>query len=156
MNAGADPSPPDRAVIAGLEHAGASRRGAGRAHNEDRWCAHAALGLFAVSDGMGGAPGGEFAAEIVVQSLPGLIAHSFGGGAVRALCADAGPRLRAVLSEISIDVRDRGLARPALAGMGATVVVALVCGGEAVVGHIGDSRAYLWRDGALERLTRDH
>jgi len=127
-----------------------------REHNEDRWCAHDDLGLYVVSDGIGGGPAGELASEIVVQALPAIVAERFARGARDTRARDAGLRLRAALAQLSAQVRDGASARPGLAGMGATAVVALIRDSTALIAHIGDSRAYLWRTGVLTRLTRDH
>ena len=138
-------------------HAGASEQGRERAHNEDRWSADDDLGLYVVSDGMGGGPAGELASEIVVRALPALFAERFDPGvrAIRARGATA--VMQAALAQLSRQLRDGSRARPGLAGMGATAVVALVRDGAALIAHIGDSRAYQWRAGRrLRLLTGDH
>ena len=69
-------------------------------------------------------------------------------------------RLRvSALAGLSADIRSRTEGLPGLEGMGATVVLALVCGNRALIAHIGDSRAYRHRQGSkgsLELLTKDH
>lgn len=140
----------------GLWHAGISERGPSRTHNEDRWRADDDLGLYIVSDGIGGGPAGEVAAEIVVQALPAIIAGLHDGGPQESGPHDAGQRLGLALRRLSAHVRAGGLAQRGLAGMGATAVVALVRDSTALIAHIGDSRAYLWQDGQLRLLTCDH
>jgi len=82
-------------------HAGASEQGRERAHNEDRWSADDDLGLYVVSDGMGGGPAGELASEIVVRALPALFAERFDPG-VRAIRArDASAGMQAALAQLS-------------------------------------------------------
>lgn len=143
-----------------LRCAGLSDRGRVRERNEDRWSADVERGLFIVSDGMGGRPAGEVASEVVVATLPTLVATHF--GAVPDLAApDATQRLCTVLTELSTDLRQSSQDTPRLAGMGATAVVALVSHATALIAHVGDSRAYLWRPASaqaagLRRLTRDH
>ncbi len=135
--------------------AGLSDRGRVRERNEDRWSAHANLGLFIVSDGMGGRPAGEVASEVVVAALPTLVAHHFGTDPD--LDAPGAPqRLCTVLTELSTDLRERSQDTPRLAGMGATAVVALINQATALIAHVGDSRAYLLSARGLHRLTRDH
>jgi protein phosphatase len=136
-------------------HAGLSDIGHVRADNQDRWAADPALGLYVVADGMGGAAAGALAAQVVVETLPPLLRQRLHG------VADLGAPVAAdclagALAELSERVRAGSHGRPDLDGMGSTVVLALVRGTEALVAHLGDSRAYLLRDGRLELLTRDH
>ena len=65
-------------------------------------------------------------------------------------------RLKSAVARLNREVYEHSLSDPELRGMGATVVLAMVRGGEAVVVHLGDSRAYLWRAGKLKLLTKDH
>lgn len=138
-----------------LRCAGLSDQGRVREGNEDRWSADVGLGLFVVSDGMGGLPAGEVAAEIVVTTLPTLIATHFDTAADLA-APETGQQLGTVLAELSAQVRARNPDAPHRAGMGATAVVALVRQATALIAHLGDSRAYLWRANSLQRLTSDH
>jgi protein phosphatase len=142
-------------VVTGLRWAGLSDRGRVRERNEDRWSVDVDLGLFIVSDGMGGRPAGEVASELVVATLPTLVATHF-GPAPDLVARDAPQRLCMALTEFSADLRDGSRDTPRLAGMGATAVVALVSHATALIAHVGDSRAYLWREHSLHRLTRDH
>ena len=95
--------------------------------------------LAAVADGMGGHIGGEVASRLAIEA-----AVAAGGDAVaRVLAANA-----AVVET----ARDR----PRLTGMGTTLTLAVFAGDLVEIGHIGDSRAYRYREGKLEQLTRDH
>jgi PPM family protein phosphatase len=144
-------------VVTPTRWAGLSDCGRLRERNEDRWRVHADLGLFIVSDGMGGRPAGEVASEVVVAALPTLVARHFGAHPDPA-APDAPQLLRTVLTELSADLREGSQDKPRLAGMGATAVVALVSASQAtaLIAHVGDSRAYLLRERSLHRLTRDH
>lgn len=105
--------------------------------------------VFVVADGMGGHEGGATAAQMLIDRL---------GEHLRALPAGTPPgeALREAAARTNADIYRRAQAEPRLAKMGATCVLALVQGNRAWVGHAGDSRAYLWRDGELTHLTRDH
>jgi PPM family protein phosphatase len=121
----------------GLSHPGRKRR-----HNEDAWVCEPPL--FAVADGMGGARGGEIASRVAATAL-GETVDGSGGDRVVALVQEANRRVYERASEDSD-----------ASGMGTTITVAVVEDGVVNIGHVGDSRAYLIRDGKLEQLTEDH
>jgi protein phosphatase len=105
--------------------------------------------LIVVADGMGGHAHGEVASSVAVRSILDAVPDDL-----------AGIDLLAVLSAALEDAAQRltGLAAddPQLRGMGTTIVAFLIDGLRIGIAHIGDSRAYLLRDGELVRLTRDH
>lgn len=103
--------------------------------------------LLVVCDGMGGHVGGERASRLAVQQF--VAAFEEGEGDVRTLFERAVERANtAVFGESST------LAE--YAGMGTTLVAVLVKAGRATIVNVGDSRAYRWHSGALERVTADH
>jgi protein phosphatase len=118
---------------------GRQRRG-----NED--CALARPPVFVVADGMGGAQAGEVAAGIAVeafaQGLPG-------SGTVEQRLASRAREANRRIFDIASTQRER-------AGMGTTLTAAYLDESQLAIAHVGDSRAYLFRDGALTRLTQDH
>ena len=123
-----------------------SDTGRQRRSNEDRVFEQAPL--FAVADGMGGARAGEVASKIVVDTFgesPGLP----GSGSVE-------ERLATVVREANARIHELAEADADRAGMGTTVTAAYVGDDAVSIAHVGDSRAYRWRDGQLERLTTDH
>lgn len=132
-----------------LSFEAASDAGRVREDNEDRWNARAEAGLFVVADGMGGHLGGEVAAQICVEVLPVLLLKSMQQPLLEQLCG--------ALIETSQRVH-QAAQNPEFAGMGAALVALWIQpeSGQACIAHLGDSRAYLWRDGQLEPLTRDH
>ena len=138
-------------------HYGLTDTGRVRIGNEDAWAADPAQGLYIVADGMGGHNAGEIAAQLVVDTLPKLVRKRIGsdGAAPRTTQALA-RRLRSAVARLNREVYAHSMSEPGLQGMGATVVLAMIRGGEAVVVHMGDSRAYLLRDGRLKLLTKDH
>ena len=125
------------------EHFHASDLGRQRQGNEDNYFVRAPL--FVVADGMGGAQAGEVASEMAVES--------FGGGLPDGAPADA---LVRVIEDANRRIHDRSRAEAQRAGMGTTVTAAYVGEREVTIAHVGDSRAYVLRDGELTRLTRDH
>ena len=138
-----------------ITYAGTTHTGRVREKNEDNWAAKPKQGLYVVSDGMGGQFAGQLASRIVVGTLPALLGRSM--SQVHDLSApEASDRLRSALRELSDQMRQQSVGEPGLEGMGATVVLALVRDSRALIGHMGDSRAYLLRDGRLRQLTKDH
>jgi PPM family protein phosphatase len=121
-----------------------SDRGKARENNED--AVHAGQRLVAVADGVGGGPSGEVASEIVIRTLAALDAER--------------PEVPAQALRAAVDAANRGIreaieADPSLDGMGTTLTAMLADGDGLDLVHVGDSRAYAWRDGALTQLTRD-
>jgi protein phosphatase len=111
-----------------------------------------------VADGMGGAAAGETASRLALSTLVGLILHTPDW-----ILSDEAQDVERVLQRLAeryqrvhAALRDQGLGDPNLAGMGTTMTVVGSLGASAVLGHIGDSRAYLLRGGQLHQLTRDH
>jgi serine/threonine protein phosphatase PrpC len=114
-----------------------------RRRNEDAYLVQDPV--FAVADGMGGHRGGNVASAMSLETLD---AADIGRRGVPALVAAIRTANRAVL--------ERGEADRELAGMGTTITAVLIEGDRAHVAHVGDSRAYLLRAGALRQLTEDH
>lgn len=111
--------------------------------------------LLVVADGMGGAAGGE-----VASAMAATVICSEVEDAVRDNRRRNGGQWRRVLGDAFAVANDRirahGDAEPALRGMGTTATAAVVTGDTLHVAHVGDSRAYLVREGTARRLTRDH
>lgn len=131
-----------------------------RAGNEDAICAQPEIGLFVVADGMGGYEGGEIASALAVETIHSLVRRTAGGGDViwpyaidpaRSLTENEVLVATRMAAE-QIAVRRRG----ELCEMGSTVVVLRLTAEHAVIGHVGDSRVYRLRGGALAQLTVDH
>jgi protein phosphatase len=105
--------------------------------------------LLVVCDGMGGGPAGEVASRLAVDTI---VAHYKGDD----LDAGVDGALRTAIEEANAAVFARAQDEAALGGMGTTAVVLVHLGERVDWAHVGDSRLYRMRDGALERLTRDH
>jgi PPM family protein phosphatase len=101
---------------------------------------------FAVADGMGGAKAGEVASQIAVEAF-----DDAGGGP-----SEAEGQLRDIAQSANRRIYDLAQAEESRRGMGTTLTAALVGPDGVSLGHVGDSRCYLLRDGELEQITRDH
>jgi PPM family protein phosphatase len=115
-----------------------------RRRNEDAFVCEPPL--FAVADGMGGAQAGELASRLAAAALREE-PNDRGGGE---------QRVASLIQEANRRVHQRASEDRSASGMGTTMTVALVEDGLVRIGHVGDSRAYLVREGALEQLTEDH
>jgi serine/threonine protein phosphatase PrpC len=143
-----------RSRSGGLEACWVSDRGWTRRNNEDAFLAQPEDGLLIVADGMGGEHAGEVAASRVVEWLPGLLKERIGSDDLSE--DEMHARMREAVVVLNHRVRSEASDLEGVTRMGATVTAALLLGSKAHVVHMGDSRAYLFRDGALTRLTRDH
>jgi protein phosphatase len=125
-------------------YAGASDTGRKRRRNEDAYVI--APPIFAVADGMGGAQAGEVASKLAAAALEDTDPGALKGSA----------RVTSLIQEANRRVYERSNSDPSASGMGTTMTVALVEGDAVTFGHVGDSRAYLLRDGVMQQLTEDH
>jgi serine/threonine protein phosphatase PrpC len=126
-----------------FEHWEGSDLGRQRRGNEDSY--YVRTPLFVVADGMGGAQAGEVASEMAVASFErGMPDGSPAEGLV------------ALIEAANRAIHERSRSDADYAGMGTTVTAAYAGEDEVTIGHVGDSRAYVLRDGELIRLTRDH
>ncbi|RJQ53269.1 MAG: Stp1/IreP family PP2C-type Ser/Thr phosphatase [Actinobacteria bacterium] len=124
-----------------------SRTDVGRVRDKNEDAVYADGTLFAVADGMGGHRGGEVASSIAIKLLEQNVAAS-----------PPGSDLQQVLKEAVLHAHQeiyRQAYESGLTGMGTTLTAAVVDGDKLVVAHIGDSRAYLYRNGRLMQLTHD-
>lgn len=133
-----------------------------RSNNEDNFGYDARHGIYLVCDGMGGQAAGEVASELCVNT----VLHFFRESGRNGKPAHPVPSLnsaseRASLLASAIQAANQAVhaaaeRNPAYAGMGTTVAAVLVAGEFLSIAHVGDSRIYRLRDGAIEQLTRDH
>ncbi len=124
-----------------------SHTGKVRSNNQDS--GYAGSNLFVVADGMGGHAGGDVASSLAISRLQALD-RPFES------TAEAERALRDAIADAAVDLVDTVNVRPELAGMGTTVSALIMVDDYAVIAHIGDSRIYLFRDGALTQITTDH
>jgi protein phosphatase len=123
-----------------------------RSGNEDNYLMVPERGIFVVADGMGGHAAGEIASEMAVQ----LIARDL--GSFKGLSTDeAAARMTRAIKAANTAIFDRTLAEHDKRGMGTTATVLVLHGANRyLLGQVGDSRAYLLRDGRFHQLTKDH
>jgi PPM family protein phosphatase len=131
-----------------------------RANNEDAMCARPDLGLFVVADGMGGYEGGEIASAVTVDTIHELVRRTAGDADVtwpyRFDPAHSPSENEVIVATRLAGERIAQRRIGPLHQMGSTVVVLRLAGDRAIVGHVGDSRIYRLRAGALAQLTTDH
>jgi PPM family protein phosphatase len=142
--------------MSSLEFYSALDTGRARSNNEDSVAVDEARALAVLADGMGGYNAGEVASHMATSFIVSELGRWLEVAADKATDAE----LRRAM-DICVDNANRAIfeaanANPQYAGMGTTLVVAHVRGNELRIGHVGDSRAYRWRDGLLEQITRDH
>lgn len=144
---------PNSPSVAGLSDIGRNRK-----RNEDSLSLLPALAVAAVADGMGGHPGGDVASRIAAETAARLLGAAREDG-IRG--EESLAHLRSAMTKSVLEahetIRAQGSTEPKLEGMG-TTLTAMVVDPDTdgyVLGHVGDSRAYLFRDGKLTQLTRD-
>jgi serine/threonine protein phosphatase PrpC len=127
-----------------VEEAARTDTGRQRHTNEDAYFARSPA--YAVADGMGGAQAGEVAAGIAAEAFETQLPDS----------GTPEERLTRVASEANRKIYELAKKDSSRSGMGTTLTAALLADDEISIVHVGDSRAYLFRDGSLRQLTRDH
>jgi len=122
-----------------------------RSGNEDNYLMVPDRGIFVVADGMGGHAAGEVASEMAVR----VVAREL--GSLKGLSDDqVADRMRLAIRAANGAIFDRTLTEHDKRGMGTTVTTLVLYDTRFLIGQVGDSRAYLFRDGKLIQLTKDH
>lgn len=129
-----------------LRYSARSHVGLVRQNNQDS--AYAGPHLLVVADGMGGHAAGDIASSLAIGELAPLDDESHGPNALE--------HLQHAVAAAHHELLGRVHEEPRLAGMGTTITALLRSGSKLALAHIGDSRAYLLRDGVLVQITRDH
>lgn len=133
-----------------LRSAASTHVGMCRQANEDRYAIVPELGLYLVADGMGGHKAGQVASQLASESTIRAI------DALQGATVSLAERLRNAVSSANREIFTAASTKPEFAGMGTTFVGLLFAGERLALAHVGDSRAYLVRQGRLRRLTDDH
>jgi protein phosphatase len=128
-----------------LRWAAVTDRGHVRSSNQD--CLYAGSHLLAVADGMGGMAAGDVASAVTIEAMKPLDTPIENDRQMDAL--------HQALEVANGRIAETVAADPTLQGMGTTLTAMLFSGTRAALAHVGDSRAYLLRDGRLNQLTKD-
>ena len=144
-----------------LRFAGATDVGRKRTHNEDRYLVQPDDDMYVVCDGMGGHASGEIAAQIAVDKLSEFFKLSRDDDLVtwpykmdRKLSQEN--RLAVGIKWANFNVFEKATTDISFKGMGTTCVGVHFFDGHCAIAHVGDSRCYRIRDGAIEQVTEDH
>ena len=144
-----------------LESYGQTDVGRRRKLNEDSFDVDDAIGLYVVCDGMGGHNAGEVASKLALETIKGFVDKSEKEKEITwpygldVNLSFHGNRLCTAIKLANRKVFKTADSQEEYTGMGTTVVTGLVAGNVLTVGWAGDSRAYLFRGGALSQLSRD-
>ena len=139
-----------------FEYRALSDVGRHRANNEDAVMVDPARGIVVLADGMGGYNAGEVASALAVDLIAGELGRWLEEAATVASTRDVRRAMEICVDNANRSIFDAAHTHEAYAGMGTTLVMGVLHQGVFVIGHVGDSRAYRWREGMLARLTRDH
>lgn len=135
-----------------VRHAALTDRGQVRSRNEDAVRAEPGDLLFVVADGMGGHPAGDVASALAVE----VVCERLAGLDPDAGAEEAREAMRSAVAEAGRRIVEEGRRDRERRGMGTTVTALVLRDGRWCVGHVGDSRGYLVRDGELDQVTVDH
>ena len=130
-----------------LRYAARSDIGLVRSSNQDS--GYAGPHLVILCDGMGGPAGGDIASAVAIEHLVPLDADSHQAGELLGL-------LREAVQEAHTELVTLSASNPDLSGLGTTCIAIMRSGNKLAMIHVGDSRAYLLRDGELTQVTTDH
>ncbi len=145
-----------------VRFSGDTNIGMKRQHNEDSFFLPEADRLAIVADGMGGHASGEVASKMAVETVAEHFRNTQDDGEItwpykldHSERFDAN-RLINGIKLANLKIFDRAQREEACHGMGTTIVASLFLDDKVLIGHVGDSRVYRWRDGKLSQLTEDH
>jgi serine/threonine protein phosphatase PrpC len=127
----------------------AARSDVGMVRSENQDSGYAGPRLLAMADGMGGHAGGDIASSTVIGALVDLDGEALGS-------SEASSALLQRITAANDQLAEIAKAEPALHGMGTTLIAILRSNNKLVLAHIGDSRAFLAREGKLTQITKDH
>ncbi len=144
---------PNSPLVAGLTDIGRTRK-----RNEDSISLRPEIGVAVVADGMGGHPGGDVASQIAADAVATLLEEALAGSDASAdFVSTFRDTMTHAVRAAHNAIRTQGVDEPELDGMGTTLTAMIIDprSDQYVLGHVGDSRAYLFRGGSLTQITRD-
>jgi protein phosphatase len=132
-----------------------------RPHNEDSTLCDAGAGIVILADGMGGYKAGEVASAIAVSSIHRAILDNIQNGKNRRKDKETGLSyvssiVRNSITQVNSEIYNMAQSDRQCHGMGTTIVVVLFHNNICTIGHVGDSRLYRIRSGAITQMTKDH
>lgn len=130
--------------------------GRARSNNEDAVAIDTGCGLAVLADGMGGYNAGEVASGMATSFIHTELGRWLAEAGAQAPEADVRRAMEICVDNANRAIFNAANAQAQYAGMGTTLVVAAFRAGHALIGHVGDSRAYRLRGGRLQQVTRDH
>ncbi len=139
-----------------FSHFGLSDIGLSRQNNEDVWSHKLDYSFFALADGMGGHKAGEVAAKEAVSFMCSSIEDIFVSTDIHWKISELKSYLKLFMEHTNSWVYHLSKTTQKFHGMGTTLCTILFYEKELILGHVGDSRIYLFRDQRLDQLTKDH
>ena len=127
-----------------------------RTNNEDSVALDPAAGVAVLADGMGGYNAGEVASQMACDFVLSELVRWLFEAAKTASDVDVKRAMDICVDNANRAIFNAANSNPTFSGMGTTLVLAVVRSGRVLVGHIGDSRAYRFRGGAISQITKDH
>jgi len=127
-----------------------------RTNNEDAVAQHSEQGVTVLADGMGGYLAGEVASRMATELVCHELARWLREAASLASDAEVARAMSICVGKANDAIYQASVNNPDYKGMGTTLVMAVFRTNRVLIGHIGDSRAYLWRQGQLQQLSKDH
>jgi serine/threonine protein phosphatase PrpC len=138
------------------EFSAATDIGLTRDNNEDSIAFDPAVRLVVVADGMGGYNAGEVASSMATNFILAEMSRWLSQAGLSASVRHIARALQICVTNANLQIQQAASANPEFTGMGTTLILGVFVRGKLVLGHIGDSRCYLFRDGKLSQLSKDH
>jgi protein phosphatase len=139
-----------------IEFFSATDTGRSRSNNEDSVRVDASCSLVVLADGMGGYNAGEVASQMATSLIQGEMSRWLSQAASGASDSDVRRAMTLCVDKANLAIFNAARHNPQQSGMGTTLVMGVFRGDGVLMGHVGDSRAYRVRGGAITQITRDH